>query len=73
MAMKISIRLSWPIRFERIRNGEKIVVQTGPDEFDVDVSEGELDGESPIVELNQLLNKEKRKLRRQGVKKRFHA
>ena len=69
MEMKVSIRLGWPIRFERIRNGEKIIVQTGPDEFDVDVSDGKLDGESPIVELNRLLDEEKRKLRRHRVRK----
>ena len=42
---KASITLSWPIRWKRIANGEKIVEQTGPDEIEVDVREGEMSGE----------------------------
>ena len=70
MVMKVSIRFSWPIRFERIQNGEKIIVQTGPDEYDVDVSGGDLKGESPLKQLHQLLDEHKRKIRREKVEDR---
>ena len=41
MAMKMSIKFRWPIRLERIQNGEKIIVQTSPDEYEVELSEDE--------------------------------
>ena len=65
MAMKISIQLSCPIRFERIRNGEKIIVQSGPDEYEVEVSDGEMKGESRIVQLHKLLDEEKKLMRKE--------
>lgn len=38
---KVSIALTWPIRWNRIANGEKIIEQTGLDEIDAAVREGE--------------------------------
>jgi hypothetical protein len=37
--LKIALKIICPIEFKRIRNGEKIIVQTGPDEIEVEVSE----------------------------------
>lgn len=39
--LKFAIKISSPIRLERIRNGEKVIVQTGPTEYEVEVSEDE--------------------------------
>lgn len=36
--LKFAIKIITPIRFERIRNGEKVIVQTGPTEYEVEVS-----------------------------------
>ena len=41
MAQKVSITLNIPVRYRRIANGEKIIEQTGPEEIEVDISEGE--------------------------------
>ena len=65
MGIKISIQLSCPIRFEKIRNGEKIMVQTGPDEYEVEVSEGAMKGESRIVQLYKLLDEGKKLMRKE--------
>ena len=65
MAMKISIQLSSPIRFEKIQNGEKIIVQTSPDEYEVEVSDGEMKGESRIVQLHKLLDEGKKLMRKE--------
>ncbi|OIO08808.1 MAG: hypothetical protein AUJ52_07560 [Elusimicrobia bacterium CG1_02_63_36] len=35
--LEIAIKLRCPIEFRRIRNGEKNIVQTGPDGHEVDV------------------------------------
>lgn len=51
---KASITLTWPIRWKRIANGEKIIEQTGPDEIEVDVREGEMEGASWIEALIRL-------------------
>ena len=70
MVMKVSIQFSWPIRFKRIRNGEKIIVQIDPDEFNVDVFEGELKEGSPIKQLHQVLDEHKRKICREKAEER---
>lgn len=36
--LKFAIKIICPIRLERIRNGEKVIVQTGPTEYEVEVS-----------------------------------
>ena len=69
MAMKISIQLISPIRFEKIRNGEKIIVQTSPDEYEVEVSESETKGESRIDQLHKLLDEGKKQMRKERGQK----
>lgn len=69
MGMKISIQLSCPIRFEKIRNGEKIIVQTGPDEYEVDIQESAGNEPSTLIELHKLLDEGKKQVR----KERRHA
>lgn len=68
--LKAAITLSWPIRWKRIANGEKIIEQAGPDEIEVDVREGEIKGESWLREISKLLDgaeREKRKSRRENA------
>lgn len=60
--MKISISFSWPIRFERIQNGEKIIVQTGPDEYAVDVQESAGNEPFTLIELQKLLDEGERQI-----------
>lgn len=69
MPKKTSITLSWPIRWKRIANGERIIEQTGPDEIEVDVREGEIKGESWLQELNRFLNEAERELRTSRCRK----
>lgn len=64
MRQKVFITLSIPIRFKRIANGEKIIEQTGPDEFEVDVRAGEMSGESWIEALSRLFAEAERKMRK---------
>lgn len=77
MAMKISIKFSWPIRFERIRNGEKVIVQSGPDEAEAEIREGEVKGKSPIVLLHKLLDEGKKEIskkrNRKGTRHEFQS
>ena len=72
MPLKISIALDVPIRFKRITNGEKIIEQTGPDENEVDVREGETEGESRFEQLIRLLDEAERELRGSRARKRKH-
>ena len=51
MSKKIAVTLTWPIRWKRVANGEKIIEQTGPDEIEVDVRDGEMEGPSWIEAL----------------------
>ena len=37
--LKFAIEISSPVEFKRIRNGEKVIWQTGPDKIEVEVSE----------------------------------
>jgi len=37
--LEFAIKISSPIEFKRIRNGEKVIWQTGPDKIEVEVSE----------------------------------
>jgi len=70
MSKKASITLTWPVRWKRIANGEKIIEQTGPDEIEVDVREGEIEGESWIQALVRLFaeaERETRKSRREST------
>lgn len=64
MPLKVSIALDVPIRFKRITNGERVIEQTGPDENDVDVCEGETEGEPRFEMLIRLLDEAERELRR---------
>jgi len=59
-----SIALTWPVRWKRIANGEKIIEQTGPDEFEVDVREGEMSGGSWIEALSRLFAEAEREMRK---------
>lgn len=61
---KASITLIWPIHWKRIANGEKIIEQTGPDEIEVDVREGEMEGESWIEALVSLFAEAEREARK---------
>ena len=70
MAMKVSIQLTIPIRIKRIANGERIIEQTGPDEHEIDVFEGDADGESRIDQLHKMLDDGVREMRRMKTKKR---
>ena len=35
--LKIALKISCPVEFRRICNGEKVIVQTGPDVHEVEV------------------------------------
>lgn len=35
--LKFALKITCPIEFKRIRNGEKVIVQTGPDDHEVEV------------------------------------
>lgn len=61
---KVSIALNWPIRWKRIANGEKVIEQTGSDEIEVDVREGEIEGESWIEALIRLFAEAERETRK---------
>lgn len=63
MPLKVSIVLNVPVRFKRITNGERIIEQTGPDENEVDVREGETEGEPRFEALIRLLDEAERELR----------
>lgn len=69
MSKKASITLSCPIRWQRIANGERIIEQTGPDEIEVDVREGAIDGESRFEKLIGLLDEAERELRASRARK----
>ena len=69
MAMKISIQISSPIRFEKIHNGEKIIVQTSPDEYEVELFEDETKAESRIDQLHKLLKEGKKQMRKEQTQK----
>lgn len=67
---KVAITFDWPVRFERITNGERIIAQAGPDEIEVDVCEGEMSSESWIKELPRLFAETEHELRGNNVRKR---
>ena len=69
MVMKISIQISSPIRFEKIHNGEKIIVQTSPDEYEVELFEDETKAESRIDQLHKLLKEGKKQMRKEQTQK----
>lgn len=70
MPLKISIALDIPVRFGRITNGERVIEQTGPDENEVDVREGETEGEARFEALIRLLDAAERELRVTRARKR---
>lgn len=35
--LKVALKIICPVEFKRIRNGEKVIWQTGPDEIDVEI------------------------------------
>lgn len=39
--LRFAIKITSPIEIKRLRNGEKIIVQTGPDEHEVEVLWGD--------------------------------
>ncbi|MBI4369686.1 MAG: hypothetical protein HY547_05615 [Elusimicrobia bacterium] len=69
MAMKVSIQLTIPIRFNQIANGERIIEQTGPDEIDVEIREDGFNGNSPLEEFHKLLDELEREVRRARARK----
>lgn len=58
---KASIALSWPVRWKCIANGEKVIEQTGPDEIEVDIRDGEMEGASWIEALIRLFAEAERR------------
>lgn len=70
MPLKVSIALNVPVRFRRIMNGERVIEQTGPDENEVDVREGETEGEPRFEALIRLLDGAKREFRGSLARKR---
>lgn len=70
MPLEVSIALDVPIRFKRITNGERVIEQTGPDANEVDVREGETEGESRFGLLIRLLDEAERELRGRRARKR---
>src|SRR5438128_569131 len=61
-AKKVSITFDFPVRWRLIANGERVIEQTGPDEIQVDVREGEIKGESWLQELGKIFDEAKREL-----------
>ena len=64
MGQKVAIVLDFPVRFKKIANGERIIEQTGPDDFEVDVRAGEMSGESWIEALSRLFVEAEREMRK---------
>lgn len=62
--MKISLTLNCPIEFKRIRDGEKVIVDKGLAEPIIELLEGDIEGESPLQQVNKLLDEYERELRR---------
>ena len=56
--------------FERIQNGEKIIVQTGPDEYEVDVQESTGNEPVTLTELHKLLDEGEQQICKARVQKR---
>jgi len=54
--MKYSLTLHFPVEFVTIKNGERVIRDVGPAEIEVEVVDGEVQGESPLQKIENLLH-----------------
>jgi hypothetical protein len=54
--MKYSLTLNFPIEFVKIKNGERVIVDAGPVEPVLELLDGDIEGENPLLEVLKLLD-----------------
>ena len=64
MKSKVSIVLTWPVRWKRIGNGERVIEPNGLDEVEVDVRNGAIRGGSWVEALIRLFAEDELKMRK---------